>query len=390
MKILFVIDQFNADNNGTTISAKRFAKGLQELGHDVYVISAGKKDESYPNQYLVKEIPLPIAAAHLVHSQGMTFARPTKKTLYEAIKNVDVVHFCTPFFLSTAGLKIAKELKIPHTSAFHVQPENITYSIGLGKSQKINREIYQFFREHFYDYFSHIHCPSNFIANELKKNNYKANLYVISNGVSDKFSYLKTNKPDDIKNKIIITMVGRLSNEKRQDILIEAIQKSKYADKIQLVLAGKGPKEKKYEALGKKLVHPPIISFFSQDDLLNLLGYTDIYVHTSDAEIEAISCMEACACGRVPVIANSKFSATKQFALTNHSLFVPGDSTDLTKKIDYWIEHPEEKNCLEIQYAKSAENYRLKDSIKKMEGMLNDAIREYKGRDRSNSREYTA
>ena len=30
MKILIVIDQFDNSNNGTTISARRFAKGLQE------------------------------------------------------------------------------------------------------------------------------------------------------------------------------------------------------------------------------------------------------------------------------------------------------------------------------------------------------------------------
>lgn len=32
MKILLVIDQFDADNNGTTISAKRFASVLRKHG----------------------------------------------------------------------------------------------------------------------------------------------------------------------------------------------------------------------------------------------------------------------------------------------------------------------------------------------------------------------
>ena len=34
MKILFVIDQYNNDNNGTTISAKRFAKVVSEKFSD--------------------------------------------------------------------------------------------------------------------------------------------------------------------------------------------------------------------------------------------------------------------------------------------------------------------------------------------------------------------
>ena len=308
----------------------------------------------------------------------MTFAKPDKKTLKEAITSVDVVHFYTPFFLSSAGLKIAIENNIPHTAAFHVQPENITYTIGLGKSEKVNTDIYKYFLNHFYKDFNHIHCPSKFIANELKEHGYTSKLYVISNGISNTFKYIKLEKPEKLKDKIVITMVGRLSNEKRQDLLIDAIYKSKYSDKIQLVLAGNGPKKSKYEKLGSKLKNKPIISFFSQQDLIKLLGYTDLYVHSSDAEIEAISCMEACACGRVPIIANSKLSATKQFALTENSLFEPGNSDDLTKKIDFWLDNPKLKSDMELKYSESADNYRLSDSIKKMEGMLEDAIREYR------------
>ena len=40
--------------------------------------------------------------------------------------------------------------------------------------------------------------------------------------------------------KIHILMVGRSVAGKRQKVLIEAVRRSKYADKIQLHLAGKG------------------------------------------------------------------------------------------------------------------------------------------------------
>lgn len=35
MKILLVMDQYENANNGTTISARRFAEGLRKRGHDV-------------------------------------------------------------------------------------------------------------------------------------------------------------------------------------------------------------------------------------------------------------------------------------------------------------------------------------------------------------------
>lgn len=375
MKILIVIDQFDDANNGTTISAKRFAEGLINLGHEVYVVSTGKPDE---NKYVVKKMPLPIIASKIIKSQGMTFALPNKDILREAISKVDVVHFYMPFLLSYEALKIAEELNVPHTAAFHVQPENITYTIALGKNTKVNDKIYGFFRDKFFNRFTHIHCPSNFIANELINHGYTAKMHVISNGVGEDFRYRKNNKTEEFKDKFVITMIGRLSNEKRQDLIFDAITKSKYNDRIQLVLAGKGPKLNKYRELGEKLANKPVIDFFDKEHLLELLGMTDLYVHSADAEIEAISCIEAFACGIVPIIANSKKSATPQFALDDRSLFEAGNSDDLAKKIDYWIEHESERKEMEYKYAENAENYRIEKSMKKIEEMFEEEIKEHK------------
>ena len=376
MKILLVIDQFDNSNNGTTISARRFAKGLQEAGNEVYVVSTGDSKNEY--KFNLKELPLPPGISHLVKSQGMSFAIPNTEILEKAISSVDVVHFYMPFFISKAGLKICEKLHVPHTAAFHVQPDNITYSIGLGTKTKVNDLIYTHYRDSFFNRFTHIHCPSEFIANELKKHGYTAKLHVISNGVDDKFKYYPKEKLPEFKDKFVITMIGRYSNEKRQDVLIDAISKSKYANKIQLVLAGKGPKQEKYEKLGKVLPNPPVMKFYSTDKLIDLLKSTDLYVHSADAEIEAISCIEAFACGNVPIIANSKNSATKQFALVKESLFEAGNSKDLANKINFWIEHEDYRKEMEIKYSKHAENYRLKNSIVKIEEMFNDAIRECK------------
>lgn len=377
MKILIVADQYDNSNNGTTVSARRFVEGLRKLGHTVLVAGCGSPEA---DKYVLKEIPLPIGVSGLIHSQGMTFARPEEEVLRKAIQEVDVVHFYMPFFASKKGLKIAEEYNIPHTTAFHVQPENITYSIGLGTNKKVNDWIYHYFRDTFYNHFTQIHCPSQFIAEQLKEHGYTANLNVISNGIQDDFCYNRTSKPEKWKDKYVITMIGRYSNEKRQDVLIEAVKKSKYADRIQLVLAGKGPEEKKYAKLGRKLKNPPIMQFFDKKELLELLNYTDLYVHSSDAEIEAISCIEAFACGNVPIIANSTKSATPQFALHENSLFIPGDTTDLAKKIDFWIENPEEKEKMGKEYATSAKNYKIEESIQQIEGMFQNAIFDYRGR----------
>ena len=165
MNILLVIDQFDAANNGTTISAKRFATHLREHGNEVRVVSTGQATE---DKYVVADYQMHIAA-DLIRKQGFTFAKPERAVLDEAIRWADVVHFMMPFALSVEGLRICEELHVPHTAAFHVQPENITSSIGLKDAPLINSSIYLLFRDVFYNHFTHIHCPSEFIANQLRK-----------------------------------------------------------------------------------------------------------------------------------------------------------------------------------------------------------------------------
>ena len=172
-------------------------------------------------------------------------------------------------------------------------------------------------------------------------------------------------------------MVGRLAGEKRQDIIINALQYSKYGDKIQLVFAGKGPKFKQYYKLGQTLENPPIFTYLPKEKLIDLLAQCDLYVHASDMESEAISCIEAFATGLVPVISNSSLSATKQFALDERSLFKAGDPKDLARAIDYWLDNPEEKQRMEKIYSESAAKYNINNSITLFEEMLEEAIQDH-------------
>ena len=77
-------------------------------------------------------------------------------------------------------------------------------------------------------------------------------------------------KIPSLKGKFCILIVGRLSKEKRQDVLIKACSLSKYASNIQLILAGHGPKEEKYHKLSQSLPNPVIFGFYSQSDLVNV------------------------------------------------------------------------------------------------------------------------
>ena len=345
MNIVLVIDQYDDGNNGTTVTARRFAHELRKLGHKVTILAGGEPAE---HKICAPMHKIPIFQK-LIESQGMRFAKPNDQAYYEAFKDADVVHFYMPFRFCRRGEELARQLGVPTVSAFHVQPENITSSIGMGKWKGVNRFLYWWFYHMFYNRFRFIHCPSQFIADQLKEHGYDADLRVISKGVADVFvphPDLKAQRQPDKIFKIL--MIGRLSGEKRQDLIIEAAKKSSYADRIQLIFAGRGPKENEYKHLCKGMKRPPIFGFYTTEELVKLINECDLYVHASDAEIEGISCMEALACGLVPIISDSRLSATMQFALDERSLFRAGDAADLAAKMDFWIEHPEELSLIHI------------------------------------------
>lgn len=378
MKILFVIDQ-NGANNGVTVSAQRYAAVLRQRGHEVRFMGTG---DVGPGGWALEQYHLPVFDK-LISAHGMIFAKTDLKVIREAVGWADLVHFLMPFTMPIQTAIVAKRLGKPRTAAFHVQPQNISYSIRMGRWEFVNSFIYWYLRVTFFRRFRHIHCPSNFIAGEMKKHGYKAQLHVISNGVEPSFVYRKLPKPEAWKDKFVILMIGRFSGEKRQDVLIDAVKRSKYRDMIQLELAGQGPLHDALVKRAQDLPNPVHMEFYDVDSLRDLIARCDLYVHAADAEIEAMSCMEAFSSGLVPVIADSPQSATPQFALDERSLFRAGDPDDLAAKIDWWIEHPEERAEMERAYSELGKKYALSACVDRFEEMLAQEIADQQAQEQS-------
>lgn len=377
MIITLIVDSYADATNGTTMTTRRFAEILMQHGHTVK-IAASTVDDSIEKQNAyelgIRKTPV---LYQVSKSQGFIFAKKNKRVIKSAVEGSDVVHFLLPFSAQRYGKKLCDKMEIPSTAAFHLQPENITSTIRMNKISAVNHYIYNKFKK-FYNKFQHVHCPSEMIKAQLLEHGYKAELHVISNGVSESFTRKAVERNPQFKDKFVILMIGRYSVEKRQDLIINAIKESKYESNIQLILAGKGPWRSHLESISSGMTNPPIFGFYTEEELIKVINSSDLYIHSSDAEIEAISCMEAFTCGLVPIISDSKISATNQFALDENNLFKHGDYMSLKGKIDYWIEHPEEKQKRSDEYIEYAKQYSLDCCVTKLERVFELAIKEKK------------
>jgi len=377
MKVAIIADVLGEENNGTTIACMNLVRYLRSQGDEVTIVCCDEDKRGADGYAVVGTLDLGPLINYIVKRNNVSLAKADRKVIGEAIRYADIVHIMMPFALGKEAVRIAREMKKPVTAGFHVQAENFTSHIGMMNSELVNKLTYRNFYRHLYRYVDAIHYPTEFIRKLFEKEiHHRTNGYVISNGVNERFVRKQTFKPAALQDKFVILFTGRYSKEKSHKVLIKAVSRSKYKDKIQLIFAGQGPRDQEIRrcAAGCR-IGEPIMKFFRSEELVDVINYSDLYCHPAEVEIEAIACLEVIACGVVPVISDSGKCATAAFAIDEKNLFRCNDSSDLAKKIDYWIEHPEEKAERAELYHGYAQNISQQKCMSDMRRMLTDCVK---------------
>lgn len=292
-------------------------------------------------------------------------AVPSHRILNRALRGQDIVHVQFPFFLGLKAIRVARRLKIPVVTTFHIQAEHLAMNAGI-HSKKFIRYCYKFWMKHYFNKSDLVICPSIFAETELKFYELKAPSTVISNGVIPLFKPAPVKKPLNLSGKFIILSVGRFAPEKHQGKIITAINASAHSENIQLILLGEGPLKERLIETGKILPNPPLLYSLPQDKMAEYYNFSDLYVHPATVEVECMAVLEAMACGLPVLIGRSPKSATSQFALDDRSLFDADDALDLRNKIDYWIEHPKELTSAKEKYSAYSRMFRIEASFEKL------------------------
>lgn len=376
MTITIVCDILGEENNGTTIAAINLIRYLRAQGHTVRILCADEDKQGQENYYIVPSINFGIFNGYLAEN-GVKLAKPVRRVIEAALEGTDIVHIMLPFALGQASAKIAQKKGIPLSAGFHLLSENFSTHIFMKRSRLVNRLTYAYFNK-MYRRCDTIHYVSPYIRSLWEGMYGQTNGYVISNGVNASF-YPDPSKRRQENEKFVILYTGRYSKEKAHSVLLRAVNLSAHREQIQLVLAGDGPMRRKLERQAKKLPVPPILRFFSREEMVIANNSADLYVHAAQYEAEGIGCLEAIACGVVPIICDSGKCATRFYALDEKSLFRPGDGADLAAKIDWWIDHPAERAAWSTRYANlSREKFDHAACMARMEEMLAQTIKSKK------------
>jgi len=372
MKVAVICDVLGRENNGTTIAAMNLIRALEARGHEVRVVCADEDRRGQPGFFVVPKFNFGPFNRY-VEKNGVVPARVDRKVLEEAVRDVDVIHVMVPFSLGKAAAQYAHAHGVALTAGFHCQAENVTNHIFLKDLPLANHVAYRVFYRRLYRYCDAIHYPSQFIRDTFEREVGPTPGRVISNGVAADFRPRPAERRPEDEGTFTVLFTGRYSREKSHTVLIDAVARSCHRDDIRLVFAGAGPLEEKLRRrAAARGIREPVMRFFDREALIDVINAADLYVHPAEIEIEAIACLEAIACGKVPLIADSPRSATRYFALTERNLFRFNDPGSLAEKLDWWLDHPEEREKCAAQYLGYAKQFEFQKCMDAMERLLLD------------------
>jgi len=310
----------------------------------------------------------------LLENMKFLFGRNDKKVFEKAMKGVDLVQVHFPFLMAIGAVKAAKRLGKPVVGAFHVQPQNIMAAMGK-ISLLLECFIWFIFKFFLFNRVDTIVAPSKFAAALLRSEGVKARLYAISNGIPVEYVPGNYQRPEWFGDNLVLLNIGRHAYEKRQSLLIEGVKRTKYADKIQLILAGRGERTDELKAKAWELPVEPLIQYITPEEKLHYLNTANLFLHGSIVELESLSCSEAIGCGLPCMVSNSKYSAAPQFTLDNLFLFASGNLDDLADRLNFWYENRDLLRSEEIKdkVLEKTERFRFEKAVNAYEALYEEA-----------------
>ncbi len=379
MKVLFVCNNAYNLGNGLSVSIHNTIRKLREHGVDARLMAIRNPDPHGPQpDFPLGHFKFPIFEP-IIYTNGFAYAKIDRKMIAEALEWADIVHIQEAMPLENVVVRMARKMGKCLTATFHLYPQNVLASLGFPKRNFVNPFLRDNWKGLVFDKCSDIQCPTAVVRDYLEKKHFKARLHVISNGIDVPAEPVKaaTLLPEGT---VDLLCIGRMASEKSQDTLLDAMRYSRHADQIHLIFAGNGPKAGYYRKMAQRLYAkgilkiPATFGFYTHDELHELARKSYLYIHCAWVEVEGLSCLEALREGTVPVIAQGDMIGTSVFALCPESLYPVYDSRALAARIDWWIEHPEERNRMAQEYADSVCRYDNEKTILSLIAMFRQAL----------------
>jgi len=296
LRIALVTETFLPKVDGVVTRLVATLAALEELGHEVLVLAPPGSPERCQGARVVAAggLPFPWYPEH-------TFAVPSSR-IARAVDDFapHVVHVVNPILFGTWGAVHAKRRGLPLLASFHTDPK-VVRSLSLGWFERplevLDREVHNL---------AHVNLCTSPQMVELAGRLGIRRVRLWPKAV-DAERFHPTRRSDAMRERLtganadapLVVYAGRVSFEKRVDVLAEAVQALR--GEARFAVVGEGPAKAWLE---EKLAGTDTVftGFLAGDELGAAYASADVFAFPSDSETLGFAALEAMAAG-VPVVA---------------------------------------------------------------------------------------
>lgn len=298
LRIVMVTDTFLPYHSGIVTSVRRISSALAAEGNAVTLI-APVPAESDSSQFAIEGvnlIPLPARAIRWISYRPVPSVGELRRILSQVLlgEMPHLIHIHTPFLVGQLALRHAESLRIPVVCTLHLQPDNVTsYSPVAHFASGVAARAVDLAYARIMRRSALVSAPSDFAAQYAKRLSSREDIVTISNGVP-----LTPKKPSEEDRDLpVVLYVGRLSAEKRLDVLLGAAQILQQDLDFALRIVGHGPEAENIMQYARSLdLHNCEFTGTASDATLETLyNDADVFFMPSPIELECVSMLEAMA-----------------------------------------------------------------------------------------------
>jgi glycosyltransferase involved in cell wall biosynthesis len=241
-------------------------------------------------------MPLPARPIRWISYRPLPWPGRARRLLNEALaaENPHVVHIHTPFVVGQLAMERARQLGIPVVCTLHLQPDNVSsYSVTARLASKTAVRAVDLAYARIMRHSALVSAPTDFAARYAGRLAGRDDIATISNGVP-----LPSQVTVHGERPLPVALyVGRLSAEKRLDVLLEAAQIVQRDTDFALRIVGYGNDAGDIVRYAQtlKLRNCEFTGVVSDAALEEIYRNADIFCMPSPIELECVAMLEAMA-----------------------------------------------------------------------------------------------
>ena len=316
MRIGIFTETYTPYISGLVTSEIMLKKGLEKLGHEVYVVTANL--ESFHYEYDEEERVLKVPGIPTgIYDSRLTSVYPLKAVNKIKSWNLDIIHSQTEFAIGTFARILAYQLDIPLVHTYHTMYEDYIHYITKGYFDKSSKKIVEYLTLFYCDKTATELIVPTKKTYDLFKEKYQVdrNIHIIPTGIElerfyteniDKKKLASIQRKEKItKDDFIAIFIGRLAQEKNVVFLLDVMKDLVPSlPKLKLLIVGDGPDYDLYKEIIEKdnLENNVIMTGkVAWEEVPYYYHLSDIFLTASHTETQGLTVIEAMASSVVPI-----------------------------------------------------------------------------------------